>query len=78
MIHAHIKKEIAVPIWAAIGAPLIGVPLMVALLALAGPTHTAPAPDTGVAVEAEQVDVRSIEQMIDECADDVEQPLRRG
>jgi hypothetical protein len=78
MIHAHIKKEIAVPIWAAIGAPLIGVPLMVALLALAGPTHTEPAPETGVILEVEQVDVRSIEQMIDECADDVEQPLRRG
>ena len=34
MIHAHIDKEKAIPLWALIGAPLVGVPLMVALLAL--------------------------------------------
>ncbi len=34
MIHTHINKEKAVPLWAVIGVPLVGVPLMVALLAL--------------------------------------------
>jgi hypothetical protein len=34
MIHTHIDKERAIPLWALIGAPLVGVPLMVALLAL--------------------------------------------
>lgn len=34
MIHAHIDKRSAVPWWAAFGAPLIGVPILVALLAL--------------------------------------------
>ncbi len=33
MMHAHIDKESAVPWWAAFGAPLLGVPLLVALLA---------------------------------------------
>jgi hypothetical protein len=34
MMNAHLEKESAVPWWAAFGAPLIGVPLLVALLAL--------------------------------------------
>jgi hypothetical protein len=29
-----------VPVWAALGAPLVGVPIMVALLALAAPDRT--------------------------------------
>lgn len=49
MIHAHIDKRSAVPWWAAFGAPLIGVPLLVGLLAL-GSTHGA---KTGAAKDAE-------------------------
>lgn len=78
MIHAHIKKDIAVPIWAAIGAPLIGVPLMVALLALSAPAETAPAGEPDAAIKTEYFQVQSIDQPVDECADDMEQPLRRG
>lgn len=78
MMHAHIKKDIAVPIWAAIGAPLIGVPLMVALLALAAPADRAAEGEPDAAVKTEQLHVGSIDRPIDECADDMEQPLRRG
>jgi hypothetical protein len=49
MIHAHIDKRSAVPWWAAFGAPLIGVPILVALLALGG-TRDA---NAGVAKDAE-------------------------
>lgn len=34
MIKAHMDKKSAVPWWAAFGAPLLGVPLLVGLLAL--------------------------------------------
>ena len=37
MMQAHIDQESAVPWWAAFGAPLIGVPLMILLLALGAP-----------------------------------------
>ena len=49
MIHAHIDTRSAVPWWAAFGAPLIGVPLLVGLLAL-GSMHDAKA---GAARDAE-------------------------
>ncbi len=39
MIHAHIDRESAIPLWAAFGAPLLIVPLMVALLAIWSPRH---------------------------------------
>ncbi len=41
MIHAHIDRESAIPWWAAFGAPLLVVPLMVALLAIWAPRHGA-------------------------------------
>ncbi len=41
MIHAHIDRESGIPWWAAFGAPLLVVPLMVALLAIWAPRHGA-------------------------------------
>ncbi|MEJ2202639.1 MAG: hypothetical protein P8170_00880 [Gemmatimonadota bacterium] len=40
MMTAHLEKESAVPWWAAFGAPLLGVPLLVALLALGSGSET--------------------------------------
>jgi hypothetical protein len=39
MIHAHIDRESAIPWWAAFGAPLLVVPLLVALMAIWAPRH---------------------------------------
>jgi hypothetical protein len=43
MTYRYMKNEKALPLWAALGAPLVGVPLMVGLLAIATPKAEAPA-----------------------------------
>ena len=78
MIHAHRNEKKAVPLWAAIGAPLIGVPLMVALLALAAPADRTGVGEPAAGVTTEQVDVHSPDRTIELGTDDPEQALRRG
>ena len=55
MINAHIKEEKGAPWWVALGAPLVGVPLMVALLTLASPQEKAPVAEPEIGVRTEQV-----------------------
>ncbi len=78
MIQAHIDEEKAVPLWAAIGAPLVGVPLMVALLALAAPAATAPAGEPDAGLKTEQVEAHAADRRIDDRADCKEHQLKRG
>jgi len=78
MIYPHMKEEKAVPIWAALGAPLIGVPLMVALLALAAPARPDAAVDPDAGVRIEQVEGQTVEQMIDAGGDCEVPRLKRG
>ena len=56
MINAHINEKEGAPWWVAIGAPLVRVPLMVALLALASPQKNAPAGWPEIGVRTEQVE----------------------
>ena len=77
MIHTKIDKDRAVLVWAAIGAPLIGVPLLVALLALTAPAHRTPSVEPAVGAAAEQVEVLPVEQTID-ATEQEGGPLQRG
>jgi len=74
MIHAHIDERRAIPAWAAIGAPLLGVPLMVALLALVDPADRAPSPEMDLGAKVEQVEVQAIDHQVDPCRGTLEQP----
>jgi hypothetical protein len=78
MIHAHIDKSRAVPAWAALGAPLIGIPLMVALLALAGPSDRTPADAHDALMSTETVEAQAVAHDIDEEAATAIHSLRNG
>lgn len=65
MIHAHITTRRAVPLWAAIGAPLLGVPIMVALLALAAPPATGTGEQEANTITTEQLEVPAVELAIE-------------
>lgn len=56
MINAHIDQKRGAPWWAAIAAPLVGVPVMVALLALASPQEKGPVGEADVGVRTEKVE----------------------
>jgi len=59
MVRITGTRESAVPWWAAFGAPLVGVPLLVGLLALGTPEEPAQAGEPGAdaALTSEQVEV---------------------
>jgi len=74
MLNAHVSKERQVPLWA-LGAPAIGVPLMVALLALTAPKRETPvgAADPG-APHTEQVERQAVDHAFGLHAECTEQP----
>ena len=56
MINAHINQRKGAPWWAAVAAPVVGVPVMVAFLALASPQEEGPVGEADVGVRSEQVE----------------------
>ena len=77
MIKAHMKQERAAPLWAAVGAPLLGVPLMVALLAFTVSVET-PVVEPDAAVCTEQVEVQAVDRPLELDADCMELAPQRG
>jgi len=63
MLTAHFEHidEKGIPWWAAVAAPMIGIPLLVALLAVAGPRESAEVVIEGEATEVMEFEARSID-----------------
>jgi len=78
MTQRHLKKEHRPPLWAVLGAPLVGVPIMVGLLALGAPKADAPAMEKVPAVVAEPVDTHVVEPALNDSASRPEQELNAG
>jgi len=71
MLNTHITEERGVPLWA-MGVPAIGVPLMVALLALTAPSHESPADGADPGAPTEQLERHAADQgfgLASECAE---------
>ncbi len=60
MLNTRMTKEREVPLWA-IGAPTIGVPLMVALLSLTAPEHETPVDGADLGATTEQVERQAVD-----------------
>ena len=60
MLNTRLTKEREVPLWA-IGAPAIGVPLMVALLSLTAPEHETPVDGADLGATTEQVESQPVD-----------------
>jgi uncharacterized protein (UPF0212 family) len=73
MINVRIEKHAATSWWAAIGAPLIGVPLLIALLSLAAPKSAAGVAKPEVGQATEQLEVTTVGIDANEQAPYIEQ-----
>lgn len=78
MFRAHVKKEREIPWWAVIGAPLIGVPMVVALLALIGPSERVADDIDEVDFAVEQVELEPVSSMLAPQAPELPAPTFRG
>ena len=63
MLRAHVNREREIPWWAVIGAPLIGVPAVVALLALVAPGERVADDIDEVDFAVEQVELEPVSEM---------------
>lgn len=66
MINAHIKERSAVPWWAAFGAPLLGVPLLIGLLAVGSANTSSEQPiETESSLVKEPVEATAIQSAVE-------------
>ena len=78
MTQRHLNRERRPPLWAIIGAPLIGVPVMVGLLALSAPVVEEPAVEPIPAFVTEPVDTHLVDPASNDSAALLEQDLNAG
>lgn len=78
MTQKHLSRDKTPPLWAVLGAPLVGVPLMVALIALGAPKVEAPAAEPVPALVTEPVDTHVVEPVLNDSAARIEQELNAG
>jgi|AP95_1055475.scaffolds.fasta_scaffold06253_5 hypothetical protein len=76
MLNTNKKGKPEAAVWAALAAPVIGVPLMVALLALTAPTANAVVRESEVGVTIEQVQVQAVDYVAEDPCEYIEQPKR--
>ena len=76
MLNTLSNERREVPLWAAIGAPLVGVPLLVALLALTAPKQETQVDGAEVSATTEQVEDVSVGHAASAGADYTKQPNR--
>jgi hypothetical protein len=77
-MNAHIDDKRPVPLWAALGAPLVGIPLMVAILAVAAPSNATGTVEPEAGSQTEQMEASVADWAVDSGADCEELPLKRG
>lgn len=74
MTGTKIDIERAAQLWAVLGAPLVGVPLMIVLLALSAPAQPAPEAEA----DTEPVEVQAVERTLEARLDCEAEPTRNG
>lgn len=77
MTQMPLNKDKAPPVWAVLGAPLVGVPIMVALLALTAPKGE-PAGELVPGHAVEQIDTPVVDPASNDSAARLEQGLIEG
>ena len=65
MIHSHIDERRSAPWWAVLGAPLLGVPLMVFMLSLAVPVTATPEVQSEAGRVMEQVGDQTVNHEVE-------------
>jgi hypothetical protein len=75
MTYAQINKERAVPWWAICGAPRVGVPVVVAVLALVAPEQHTAGEGHDVDFAAEHMEIDSVSHILEAQVPVVRLPL---
>jgi len=77
MTHRILNKE-RTPLWVALGAPLIGVPVMVGLLALGTPRAEGPMVEPVPMFVTEPADTHPADPVLNDSAAQLQQELNAG